>query len=81
MPFREAHGVVGSLVRQALEGGRSLSDLAPDEVKAHSDLLGDEYYEVLSGERWLESKVSAGGTASPRLAEQLQAARAALDGP
>jgi argininosuccinate lyase len=78
MPFREAHGVVGSLVRQALEGGRALSELTAEEVAAHSELLGDEYYEVLAGERWLESKVSAGGTASARLAEQLEAARAAL---
>ena len=27
MPFREAHGVVGGLVRESLEGGRSLSEL------------------------------------------------------
>ena len=79
MPFREAHGVVGSLVRRALEGGRSLSELTPEEVADQSELLGDEYYEVLSGERWLESKASAGGTASARLAEQIAAARTTLE--
>ena len=80
MPFREAHGVVGSLVREALAGGRGLSDLTADELRAHSDLLDDEYYEVLAGERWIESKRSAGGTGSESLAEQLAAARSALAG-
>ena len=78
MPFREAHGVVGSLVREALASGRRLSELTREELGNHSELLDEEYYEVLAGERWLESKVSAGGTASARIAEQLAAARAAL---
>jgi argininosuccinate lyase len=78
MPFREAHGVVGSLVREALRSGRRLSELTREELGNHSELLDEEYYEVLTGERWLESKVSAGGTASVRIAEQLAAARAAL---
>jgi argininosuccinate lyase len=79
MPFREAHGVVGGLVRDALEQGKSLSELTPEELSRHSDLLDDSYYEALRSERWLESKVSVGGTASARLAEQLEGARAALD--
>jgi argininosuccinate lyase len=78
LPFREAHGVVGSLVREALASGRKLSELSPEEIRAHSELLSDEYYEVLAGDAWIESKVSAGGTASARVAEQLAAARGAL---
>jgi argininosuccinate lyase len=80
MPFREAHGVVGSLVREALQSGRALSDLTEDELRAHSELLDAEYYEVLAGDAWIESKLSAGGSASARVAEQLAAARAALAG-
>jgi len=78
MPFREAHGVVGGLVRQALESGRTLSELTPEEIRKHSDLLDDSYYEILASGQWLESKVSQGGTASARVADQLEAARAAL---
>ncbi len=80
MPFREAHGVVGGLVRRALERGVALSELERDELAEFSELLDDEYYEVLAGDRWLESKRSAGGTASERVAEQLAAARAELGG-
>jgi argininosuccinate lyase len=79
MPFREAHGVVGSLVREALGSGRALSELTEDELRSHSDLLDAEYYEVLSGGAWIESKVSTGGTAAARVGEQLAEARAALE--
>ena len=78
MPFREAHGVIGGLVRKAVESGRVLSDLTREEIAAESDLLDEEYYEVLAGDSWLESKISAGGTASARVAEQIETARQVL---
>src|SRR4051812_6406161 len=70
-PFREAHGVIAGLVREAVESGRSLADVA---VPA----LGDEAAAVLQQSSWLESKVSEGGTSLARVREQLEAARAAL---
>jgi argininosuccinate lyase len=79
MPFREAHAVVGGLVRTAIESGRSLSDLEPDELAAHSELLDDEYYRVLEEGAWLDSKVSVGGTGAARLDQQLNTARRVLD--
>jgi argininosuccinate lyase len=79
MPFREAHGVVAALVRTAVDSGRRLSDLTPEELAAQSELLDDEYYKVLAREHWLESKVSMGGTALPRVREQLQSARTVLE--
>jgi argininosuccinate lyase len=78
MPFREAHGVVGGLVRDALEQGKALSELTREDLGRHSELLDDSYYDVLAPAAWLETKGSAGGTASPRVAEQLEAARASL---
>ena len=79
MPFREAHGVVGGLVREALERGVSLSELDPRATSpTHSDLLDDEFYEVLTVTSALESKAAEGGTSSARVAEQIAAARDAL---
>ncbi|MGH2888077.1 MAG: argininosuccinate lyase [Solirubrobacteraceae bacterium] len=78
LPFREAHGVVAGLVRETLERGRLLSDVPPDELARHSELLGDDFYRLLGEGAWLESKVSEGGTALVRVREQLQKARAAL---
>ena len=79
MPFRDAHGVVGDLVRTATGSGRTLSELRPEELAARSELLGDEYYDVLAQGAWLESKVSRGGTGSERLAEQLEVARRVVE--
>jgi argininosuccinate lyase len=81
MPFREAHGVVGGLVRTALERGVALSELDRDEIAAQSPLLDDEYYRVLAGDAWLAGKVSEGGTAPARVREQLARARTELGRP
>ena len=82
MPFREAHGVVAGLVRGAVDTGRSLSQLSDEELAVHSEMLAahaGEYREVLAASSWLESKVSEGGTATPRLREQIALARSVLD--
>jgi argininosuccinate lyase len=71
MPFREAHGVIAGLVREAVESGRSLADVA---VPA----LGEEAAAVLERSSWLESKVSEGGTSLARVREQLERARSLL---
>ena|SRR5947209_1191979 len=78
MPFREAHGVVAALVREAISRGTTLSALTPEELAAHSPLLDEQYYELLREGAWLESKVSEGGTSLRRLHEQLEHARSAL---
>jgi argininosuccinate lyase len=70
-PFREAHGVIAGLVREAVDSGRSLADVA---VPA----LGAEAAAVLERSSWLESKVSEGGTSLARVREQLERARALL---
>ncbi len=78
LPFRQAHGVVASLVRLAVESERELSELTREELATASALLDEEFYVVLSDGGWLESKVSRGGTALVRVREQLERARAAL---
>jgi argininosuccinate lyase len=80
VPFRQSHGIVAGLVREAVDSGRRLSELSREELARFSDALDDEYYEVLSSRSWLESKVSEGGTALDRVREQLAHARAELDG-
>jgi argininosuccinate lyase len=70
-PFREAHGVIAGLVREAVDSGRPLAEVA---VPA----LGEEAAEVLERSSWLESKVSEGGTSLARVRDQLAKARAVL---
>jgi argininosuccinate lyase len=78
VPFREAHAIVGDLVRDAIAGGRELSELTPEELRARSELLDDAYYEVLRRASWLESKRIEGGTGSAPLARQIELARETL---
>jgi argininosuccinate lyase len=79
VPFREAHGIVGGLVRDAVDGGKHLSELTPDELRERSEHLDDSYYEVLERTSWLESKRIEGGTGSAPMAVQFDLARETLD--
>jgi argininosuccinate lyase len=79
VPFRQSHGIVAALVREAVSSGRTLSELTREELARHSEALDEEFYAVLSQHAWLESKVSEGGTALDRVREQLAHARAELD--
>ncbi len=78
VPFREAHGIVGGVVRSATEQGKSLSELSPGELAEHSPLLDEEFYSLLKPTESLEQKRSEGGTSSIRVREQLERAEAAL---
>jgi argininosuccinate lyase len=79
VPFRQSHGIVAGLVREAVERGGPLSALTREDLARHSEHLDDEFYAVLSQRSWLESKVSEGGTALVRVREQLAHAHAELD--
>ena len=79
IPFREAHGIVGGLVRDAVERGKKLSELTREELRARSQHLDDSYYEVLERSSWLESKRIEGGTGSAPMSRQLEIARDTLE--
>jgi argininosuccinate lyase len=79
LPFREAHGVVGGLVRHALDEGIDLSEIPAEELAGFSELLDEEYYEVLAEGSWLDSKLSRGGTSASAVSKQLELAAASLD--
>ena len=78
VPFREAHGLVGGLVKAAVESGRPLAELADSELNGVPEGARDAVRRALETGRTIESKVSAGGTASSRVGEQLERAREAL---
>ena len=81
VPFREAHGVVAGLVRTALDSDRTLSQLTPEELAAHSEQLAshsEQYFQALRQSSWLQSKISEGGTATARVKEQIEVARSVL---
>jgi argininosuccinate lyase len=78
VPFREAHGIVGGVVRAAVERGKKLSELTEEELNELAPQLDGQFYELLDEGSWLESKVSDGGTALSRVRDQLAQARQVL---
>ncbi len=76
-PFREAHGAVARAVRTARDRGVALTALPADDLPAPirpEDLRG------LDAERAVEARTATGGTSRAALAEQMDRARAALEG-
>jgi argininosuccinate lyase len=80
VPFREAHHIVGRLVRHCLQEGKLLKDLSSGELTAFHALLGsDDALSRLSPGEAVKAKTCRGGTAPEAVRKQLQAAREALN--
>ena len=72
VPFREAHGIVGELVREALEQGKSLSELSHGgAARATRSASTTPTTRCCERRSWLESKRIEGGTASPSIDRQI----------
>ncbi|MCG8350906.1 MAG: argininosuccinate lyase [Chloroflexales bacterium] len=79
VPFREAHGKVGRLVRRAEELGVTLRDLPLSEYQAVHPDLDETIYTVFDFLRSVTHKDSTGGTAPQRVAEQVARWRKIVD--
>jgi argininosuccinate lyase len=80
VPFREAHGVVGQVVRYCEKQSAKLDDLSLEEWRSFSKEFGEDIVRYISPRGAVEAKSSPGGTAPARVREQIAAARAALKG-
>jgi argininosuccinate lyase len=67
--FREAHGIVGTLVAYCEKQGKKLAQLSLDEFKRHSPAIESDVYESLSAEKLVDRYVTEGG-AGPKQARQ-----------
>jgi argininosuccinate lyase len=76
LPFREAHHVVGALVREAEEQGVQIGELPPSVlVAAHSSLTGPELALALDPEAAVERRSLIGGPGKARVASAIAEAR------
>ncbi len=79
VPFRRAHGIVGSLIRYAADNGKTLPELNSAEYKKFSDRF-EEDIETLTVESSIAARDVPGGTAPGRVKSALKRAREMLDG-
>ncbi len=78
VPFRDAHEVVGGLVRLAERRNRGLDALDAAELEAAHPALDSAITELLDVRQAVERRASSFGTASSAVATQLTAARQAI---
>lgn len=60
VPFREAHGIVGTIVRDCEIKGKYLSDLTLEELEAYSDRFEGDIFALIVPRRILENRKTAG---------------------
>jgi argininosuccinate lyase len=78
--FRDAHRIVGQLVRLCLDQGKLLKDLTPEELAAASPEFDDGFAEIVDLDAAIERKASYGGTAPSHVLDQLSFAIERLHG-
>jgi len=78
MPFRQAHHVVGNVVRMAAERGETLSQLPLSALKDISQVFADDVAAVFSFEHSARQRNSLGGAAPEAVRAQIAEAKARL---
>lgn len=74
--FREAHRVVGELVRHCLQEGKDLRDLERlGELRRFSELFEEDIFELLSVDASIATRRTSGGTAPGEVRRRLREAR------
>ena len=78
LPFRQAHEVVGRIVRSAIDAGKRLDDLALDDLRRFSALFEKDALDAVSVEASLRARAVIGGTAPGSVKDALALARRLL---
>ena len=71
IPFREAHGIVGSCVRYCIENKKNLDDLTLEEFRNFSPVIKDDVYDFIDIRNCVERRSSFGGTSSASTDQQI----------
>jgi len=75
VPFRDAHEIVGRIVRRLLEQGRSFDQLSLEEWREHSPLFGDDVRQAVTPRASIEKKRTPQSTAPDAVAAALAETR------
>jgi argininosuccinate lyase len=79
LPFREAHGIVGRLVRDCVEKKRSLREMNIEEMKSYSSLFGEDIFEHMDPFRILAERRTTGGASFSEVERQIEAEKKYLN--
>jgi argininosuccinate lyase len=72
VPFREAHQIVGKAVRHAAARNAALSDMTLQELRAFSEAIAEDVFNVLGASNCVENYRSHGSSSPAEVARQLE---------
>ncbi len=78
VPFRQAHEVVGRIVRAALEAGQRLEEMSLDALRRFSPAIQADVFRFISLDACVQRRRSAGGTNSRLVGEAIRRAKRTL---
>lgn len=79
IPFRKAHEIVGRLVLDCIQKGKSLEELNLEEYKEASEVIENDIYDAINIEKCVAARNVAGGPAPLAVAESVRLAKQWLD--
>ncbi|MCL2748422.1 MAG: argininosuccinate lyase, partial [Oscillospiraceae bacterium] len=78
LPFREAYGVTGRLVRLCIDRGKTLETLELQAYQAVSPLFGEDVYDAIALETCVAARKTPGGPAPGAVMAHIAQTRAFL---
>jgi len=69
--FRQAHGIVGTLVAQCEKMNKKLSELGLEELKKHSPVIGKDIYQILGAANVVKKYLTSGAGGTKQAKEQI----------
>ena len=72
IPFREAHGITGRIVRTALDQGREVAELSLAEMRGFCDRIDKSVFARLTAAAAIDHKGQIGGTAKARVEQRIK---------
>jgi argininosuccinate lyase len=78
LPFREAHEIVGRIVRFSLANNCPIEDLSLEQLKEFHPLFTNEALEIVKHIEVMKARTSYGGTAPSAVSMQIERAKQIL---
>ncbi|OHB48867.1 MAG: argininosuccinate lyase [Planctomycetes bacterium GWF2_41_51] len=72
IPFRTAHGIVGTLVAKCEKENKSLAEISIDEFKKYSEVISGDIYNCLGAKNVANSYATASAASPGQMAEQIK---------
>lgn len=79
VPFREAHGITGRIVRESIEKRRELPDFSLAELRAFSDRIEQDVFTRLTVSSAIDRKRQIGGTSRERVTQRIKELERSLE--